>query len=56
MTHAQKNGLVEFGLLPLISLVWLLAAIGCLLIALAKRVARYGNDDDSARLEPPALS
>jgi hypothetical protein len=52
MTHSQKNGLVEFVLLPLISLVWLLAAIGCLLIAVAKRLARHGRHDDNTRLEP----
>lgn len=48
MTRAQKNSVVEFLLLPLISLVWLIAAFGCMLIALAKRIAQYGREDDGA--------
>ena len=48
MTHAQKDGVVEFLLLPLISLVWLIAVFGCVLMALAKRIAHYGRDSDGA--------
>jgi hypothetical protein len=48
MTRAQKNGLVEFLLLPLISLVWLVAATGCLLMALAKRIGHFRPGGDAA--------